>query len=148
MNEDGTIQEGSCDINGRICSNSKGSIINNIFTIQKLLPETIIIASEKWYYQPDNIASFVITSLSMIIYVELVRFLASRGFLSSISARKIMHVGCGMVFILFWPLFSSSTEVENINRLVAFIPLTMTLKFAAIGLGIIKVYDEKFDYQQ
>jgi hypothetical protein len=47
-----------------------------------------------------------------------------------------MHMGCGPIFLLCWPLFSDSPTAA---RYAAAAPLAITLVFTLVGLGIVKV---------
>mgnify|MGYP003685841217 CR=1 FL=1 len=82
--------------------------------------------------QRDAIA-FGASSLGMVAFVETVKALAARGVFSSLAARKLMHIGCGPLFVLTWPLFS-----ERGASAASCVPLAMSLKFAATGLGLLR----------
>ena len=76
------------------------------------------------------------TFFCMVAYVESVKYLSKLQLLSSTDARKIMHIGCGPVFLLCWPLYNSSNLISGV--LAALAPLSITLVFTLIGLGYIK----------
>lgn len=82
---------------------------------------------------PRDLLAFGASSLSMVVFVESVKALAARGVFSSVVSRKIMHMGCGPLFILTWPLFS-----EHGSLVASLVPLVMSLKFAATGLGLLR----------
>ena len=52
------------------------------------------------------------------------------------TARKLMHIGCGPIFLICWPLFSSAGGAATY---AAMAPLSITAFFTLVGLGIIKV---------
>jgi hypothetical protein len=79
-----------------------------------------------------DLVAFGVTSLAMVLFVEGVKAAAARGLCSSVVARKCMHVGAGPIFVLHWPLFT-----EGGAQIASLVPLAMTLKFAATGLGIL-----------
>jgi len=47
-----------------------------------------------------------------------------------------MHIGCGIIFLLSWPLFSSSPRA---GAYAALGPAGVTTFFSLVGLGIIRV---------
>jgi len=82
--------------------------------------------------QRDALA-FGASSLLMVLFVEGVKALASSGKCSSVAARKCMHCGAGPIFVLTWPMFTPDGGI-----IASLVPLAMTLKFAATGLGIVR----------
>jgi len=50
-----------------------------------------------------------------------------------ISSRKLLHVAAGPVFLATWPWFTAEGKWW-----AALVPLCMTLKFALVGLGLIR----------
>lgn len=80
-----------------------------------------------------DMLAFGASSLGMVVFVESVKALAAKGVCSSVVARKCMHIGCGPLFILTWPLFTQQGA-----SIASLVPLAMTLKFAATGLGLLK----------
>ena len=59
--------------------------------------------------------------------------MAKHNLMNTWVRRKVMHVGTGPLFILLWPQFSASGSI-----FASMVPLAMTLKFALIGLGLLK----------
>ena len=72
---------------------------------------------------------------SMLSYAETIKLLAHRHLLSSTTARKGMHIGCGLIYLLCWPLFSASFS-SSCYAMVA--PLSLTVFFSLVGLGLVK----------
>lgn len=72
-------------------------------------------------------------SLSPSIPLQL---LAARRVCASITARKLMHLGCGPIFLLCWPLFSTAPGAA---AHAAAAPLAITSFFVLVGLGLVKV---------
>ncbi|PWA36052.1 hypothetical protein CTI12_AA603870 [Artemisia annua] len=60
---------------------------------------------------------------------------AKRGIFVQKLNRKLLHVTFGMVFMLFWPLFSSGSRGAI---MAAFIPGVNIVKVLLIGLGLVK----------
>jgi phytol kinase len=83
----------------------------------------------------SNIIALVITFLVALIWLRINDFLAHRGLVESHLSRKIIHIGTGPLFVLCWLLFNTNP----INKyLAALVPLTFTLQFFLIGIGVIK----------
>ena len=83
----------------------------------------------------NNMIALVITFLVALIWLRLNDFLAHRGWVESHLSRKLIHIGTGPLFVLCWLLFNDNP----INKyLAAFVPLTFTLQFFLIGIGVIK----------
>jgi dolichol kinase len=80
-----------------------------------------------------DVLAFAASSMGMVVFVESVKALAAHGVCSSVVARKFMHIGCGPLFVLTWPLFT-----QQGSSIASLVPLAMTLKFAATGLGLLK----------
>jgi len=75
--------------------------------------------------------AFLLSSGIMVAVVEGVKKLALRGTTSG-AKRKALHVLAGPVFLMTWPFFS-----DEGNLWAALVPLAMTAKFAAVGLGLL-----------
>ncbi len=83
----------------------------------------------------NNIIALVITFLVALIWLRFNDYLAHRGLVESHLSRKIIHIGTGPLFVLCWLLFNDNP----INKyLAALVPLTFTLQFFLIGIGVIK----------
>jgi phytol kinase len=82
----------------------------------------------------NNMIALVITFLVALIWLRLNDFLAHRGWVESHLSRKLIHIGTGPLFVLCWLLFNDNP----INKyLAALVPLTFTLQFFLIGIGVI-----------
>ena len=68
--------------------------------------------------------------LVMLAFEATVKGLVKSRALSSVAGRKALHIGCGPIFLLLWPLFS---DAPHARRLAALCPGIMTAKFAAVG---------------
>ena len=83
----------------------------------------------------NNIFALVITFVAALIWLRLNDFLAHRGWIESHLSRKLIHIGTGPLFVLCWLLFNDNP----INKyLAALVPLTFTIQFFLIGIGVIK----------
>jgi len=83
----------------------------------------------------NNIFALVITFVAALIWLRLNDFLAHRGWIESHLSRKLIHIGTGPIFVLCWLLFNDNP----INKyLAALVPLTFTIQFFLIGIGVIK----------
>src|SRR4030043_2328588 len=83
----------------------------------------------------NNLHALVITFVVALIWLRLNDFLAHRGLVESHLSRKLIHIGTGPIFVLCWLLFNENP----INRyLAALVPLTFTIQFFLIGIGVIK----------
>jgi phytol kinase len=81
-----------------------------------------------WYALP-------ITFFIALLWLRLNDLAAQKGWISSRLSRKLIHIGTGPLFVLCWPLFTD----EPVSRyLAALVPLTFSVQFALIGLGVIK----------
>lgn len=84
----------------------------------------------------QDIKAFLSATVIMVIWVEGCKFLAHRNMLTRELRRKIVHVMSGPIFLLTWPLFSSSGRLW-----ASLVPLVMTTKFALIGVGLLEDRD-------
>ena len=83
----------------------------------------------------SSIIALIITFLVALIWLRLNDFLAHRGVIDSHLSRKLIHIGTGPLFVLCWLLFNENP----INRyLAALVPLTFTIQFFLIGIGVLK----------
>ncbi|MCG9893647.1 MAG: hypothetical protein MH252_21565 [Thermosynechococcaceae cyanobacterium MS004] len=82
----------------------------------------------------DAIATLVTLGLALV-WLRLMDEIAHRGWLSPQLSRKIIHIGTGPLFVLCWPFFS---EADSARYFAAFVPLSITVQFVAIGLGWLK----------
>jgi phytol kinase len=82
-----------------------------------------------------NILALIITFAGSLIWLRLNDYLAQRGWVSSHTSRKIIHIGTGPIFVLCWLLF---IETFYARYLAALVPLAITTQFALVGFGLIK----------
>jgi phytol kinase len=83
----------------------------------------------------NNFIALVITFIVALIWLRVNDYLAHRGLIDSHLSRKFIHIGTGPLFVLCWLLFNDNP----INRyLAALVPLTFTIQFFLIGIGVIK----------
>jgi dolichol kinase len=84
----------------------------------------------------QNSRAFLSASVTMVIWVEAVKYLSTRGLMNNWIRRKVMHIGTGPIFISMWRLF------DNVgSNYAACVPLLMTIKFGLIGLGLLRDND-------
>ncbi len=83
----------------------------------------------------NNILALIATFAVALVWLRLNDFMAHRGWISSHLSRKLIHIGTGPLFVLCWLLFTPSLSSRF---LAALVPLSITLQFALVGLGIIK----------
>lgn len=83
----------------------------------------------------QNALATLLTFAIALSWLQLMNRLAYRALLAQTLSRKIIHIGTGPLFVLCWPFFSASGEARYWAALV---PLAITLKFLAIGLGWLK----------
>lgn len=88
---------------------------------------------------PDALyRDILVTFLAFAIALSWLRLMdtfAHRGVIEPTLSRKLIHIGTGPLFISCWPLFSSQPWARWFAALV---PLAITLKFIAIGCGLIQ----------
>ncbi len=77
----------------------------------------------------------IITFVLALVWLRINDFFAHRGWISSRLSRKIIHMGTGPIFVLCWLLFP---EHPAARYLAAFVPLTFSLQFLLIGMGVVK----------
>ncbi len=78
--------------------------------------------------------ALLLTFALSLTWLRLMDFAAGRGWVSGPLSRKIIHIGTGPLFILCWLLFSHAPYVR---WLAALVPLSITLQFILVGLGIL-----------
>jgi phytol kinase len=84
---------------------------------------------------PSALAAFAVTLGLAVAWLRLNDFAAHRGWMSSRTSRKIIHIGTGPLFVLCWLLFPPSPGARYVAALV---PLAITIQFALVGLGLLK----------
>ena len=83
----------------------------------------------------NNIAATIITAVIALTWLRINDFFAHKGWISSELSRKVIHIGTGPIFVLCWFLFN---ETPSAPFLAALIPMTITVQFILVGLGVIK----------
>lgn len=77
----------------------------------------------------------VLTLLVALSWLRIMDTLAARGWLEQKLSRKIIHIGTGPLFLLSWPFFSFE---PGARYLAALVPLSITVQFVGIGLGLVE----------
>jgi phytol kinase len=70
-----------------------------------------------------------------LVWLRLMDYIASKGWISSSLSRKIIHIGTGPIFVLCWLFYP---DIPISRYLAALVPLGITIQFLLVGLGIIK----------
>ncbi|KAL6070066.1 Phosphatidate cytidylyltransferase [Balamuthia mandrillaris] len=78
--------------------------------------------------------AFLLTAACALSWVAVVKSLVRLRILSTSSLRKLLHIGTGPIYLACWNLF---TTAERARWLACLVPLGLTLKFAAVGLGLL-----------
>ncbi|KAJ3669036.1 hypothetical protein LUZ60_010986 [Juncus effusus] len=79
-----------------------------------------------------------VSAVASSVALGLLRFfeeLAKRGVFEQKLNRKLVHISVGLVFLLFWPLFSSANYAPF---LAALAPAMNTIRMLLMGFGILK----------
>ena len=83
----------------------------------------------------NNYIALILTFAAAVTWVRINEFAAHRGWVENKLSRKLIHIGTGPIFVLFWLLFPN----DNLSRyLAALVPLIITIQFFLVGTGIIK----------
>jgi phytol kinase len=83
----------------------------------------------------NNFIALIITMGLALIWLRINDAIAHRGWVSSKTSRKIIHIGTGPIFVLCWLLFDQSYSARFF---AAIVPFLITLQFVLVGTGIIK----------
>jgi len=91
----------------------------------------------KWFDSmlSNNFIALLITFLLSLIWLRLNDFAAQRGWVTTHTSRKIIHMGTGPLFVVCWLLFNQSASARY---LAALVPFAITAQFVLVGLGVIK----------
>ena len=84
--------------------------------------------STNWFALP-------LTFALALTWLRVNDFAAQRGWIGGQVSRKIIHMGTGPLFVLCWPLFTSSPYSRY---LAALVPLLITVQFILVGIGLIR----------
>jgi len=82
-----------------------------------------------------DLVATCVSFASALAWLEFCNALAARHIVGSPLARKIVHIGTGPIFLFTWLLFSES---DRARFLAALVPLSISARFAAIGVGLVK----------
>ncbi len=77
----------------------------------------------------NNFIALIITLGLALIWLRLNDFIAHRGWVSSTTSRKIIHIGTGPIYVLCWLLFDQSYTARFY---AAVVPLLITLQFLLV----------------
>jgi phytol kinase len=80
----------------------------------------------------QDIVATLGTFALMLIWLRALDALAERRIVSQQLSRKIIHIGTGPIFLICWNLYSFAPQAR---WLAALVPLSITMQFAAVGLG-------------
>ncbi len=83
----------------------------------------------------NNLIALAITLVIALLWLRINDYFAHKGWVTSKTSRKIIHIGTGPIFVLCWLLFNPSPIAPFI---AAVVPLGITLQFALVGSGVIK----------
>lgn len=83
----------------------------------------------------NNWLALFITFILALAWLRFNDYLAHRGWVSSPTSRKLIHIGTGPIFVLCWLLFDDAPAARF---LAALVPAAVTIQFALVGLGVIK----------
>jgi phytol kinase len=83
-------------------------------------------------YLNQDVIAFCISTAVMLVWMELVAFLAQARIIPLWQQRKILHIFTGPIYIMTWALFSHGMKGAIAAALV---PAGMTLKFFLVGAG-------------
>jgi len=79
--------------------------------------------------------ALLITFAVAYAWMRVNEFAAQQGWISSHLSRKMIHTGTGPLYVLTWLLYPTNEAVRWAAMLV---PLALTLRIAAVGLGLWK----------
>lgn len=79
--------------------------------------------------------ALVVSLVLSLLWMRFVALLTKRGFVSSSTSRKLVHIGTGPLFLLTWLLFP---DLPISRYFAALIPLLIVLQLSLVGLGLIK----------
>ncbi|RVW66202.1 Farnesol kinase, chloroplastic [Vitis vinifera] len=82
-----------------------------------------------------DICAAALTGGTVLSLIQFWGGIAKRGFTGQTVSRKLVHISVGLVFMLFWPLFSSGCRGA---LLAALIPGVNIIRMLLLGLGIWK----------
>jgi phytol kinase len=81
-----------------------------------------------------DLVAMLISFVVALAFLKLNDRIARRGWLPEYLTRKLVHIGTGPLFLLCWPLYSTTWHARWFAALV---PGSLTALFGLIGLGIV-----------
>ncbi|CAD6236088.1 unnamed protein product [Miscanthus lutarioriparius] len=82
-----------------------------------------------------DLGSAAVTASVALALLKFFEELAKRGVFEQKLSRKLVHISVGLVFLLFWPLFSSGWYAPF---LAALAPGVNIIRMLLLGLGLMK----------
>ncbi|XP_031497008.1 probable phytol kinase 2, chloroplastic isoform X2 [Nymphaea colorata] len=82
-----------------------------------------------------DVAVAVLTAAAVLALLRFWDEIAKRGVFDQKVNRKLVHISVGLVFMLFWPLFSDASWAPY---LAAFVPGINAVRMILVGAGILK----------
>ncbi|KAK8453976.1 hypothetical protein SEVIR_5G374600v4 [Setaria viridis] len=82
-----------------------------------------------------DLGSAAVTAGVALALLKFYEELAKRGVFEEKLSRKLVHISVGLVFLLFWPLFSSGTYAPF---LAALAPGVNIIRMFLLGIGLMK----------
>ncbi|OEL13404.1 putative phytol kinase 2, chloroplastic [Dichanthelium oligosanthes] len=82
-----------------------------------------------------DLGSAAVTAGVALALLKFFEELAKRGVFQQKLSRKLVHISVGLVFLLFWPLFSSGTYAPFFAALA---PGVNIIRMLLLGLGLMK----------
>lgn len=79
--------------------------------------------------------ALVVSLVLSLLWMRFVALLTKRGYVTSSTSRKLVHIGTGPLFLLTWLLFP---DLPISRYFAALIPLLIVLQLSLVGLGLIK----------
>ena len=83
----------------------------------------------------NNLIATIIAFGTALVWLRINNFAAQKHWISRHLSRKFIHIGTGPIFVLCWLLFNDNPAARF---LAALIPLTITIQFILVGLGVIR----------
>lgn len=77
----------------------------------------------------------IITLVLALGWLRIMDWTAHKGWISSKTSRKIIHITTGPLFVVCWLLFNDGSESRWLATLV---PFGITIQFILVGLGILR----------
>ena len=78
----------------------------------------------------------MVASLTLaVVWLKLCNAVRAHGMLSTVTARKVIHIGTGPLFLVTWIFFS---EAYYARIWAALVPILITTQFVAVGTGMLR----------